>query len=57
MARPKSKKERARYDFNLDKELKEQFANYAEEHDTTMTLLLIKHIKSLVRNADTNKLQ
>lgn len=57
MGRPKLKKPKSRFEIRIDEELKEQFANYAEEHDTTMTLLLIKHIKSLVRNADTNKQQ
>lgn len=57
MSRVKLKNPKSRLEFRLDEELKEQFADYAEEHDTTMSLLLIKHIKSLVRNADTNKLQ
>lgn len=57
MGRPKLKKPKSRFEIRIDEELKEQFADYAEEHDTTMSLLLIKHIKSLIRNADTNKQQ
>ena len=55
MDKPRLKKPKTKLAFRIDEELKEQFADYAEENDTTMSLLLIKHIKSLLRNADSKQ--